>query len=187
MPRALIFAPHRRSRVSSRPMITGPSGTKRLTSKRNRQRATRRLGPAISVENPVVVRETWILVEPSDAQRRSDSAAPGTEDSAGDQSQHMLPGRGGEGFAERFHPSSEFELPYPRPHPTPESNREQTRSDRARRESLVRSQGIQRSRTLKRAKVELRPVINSSGAGQDDQRPATDPLWDLVAKERSPD
>src|SRR4051812_6947335 len=135
----------------------------------------------------MIVREARVLVEAGHAKGSSDSAAPGTEDSAGDQYQHMLPGRGGEGFAERFHPSSEFELSYTRPHPTPESNREQTRSDRVRRESLVRSQGIQRSRTLKRAKVELRPVINSSGAGQDDQRPATDPLWDLVAKERSPD
>src|ERR1700761_2230602 len=46
--------------------------------------------PAITVENPVVVREARILVEPDDAQGSSDSAPPGTEDGAGDQDQHML-------------------------------------------------------------------------------------------------
>src|SRR3954465_1663962 len=43
MPRALIRAPHRRSSLSSRAMITGPAGIKALTSNLRRRRATSRL------------------------------------------------------------------------------------------------------------------------------------------------
>src|SRR4051794_35765745 len=106
--------------------------------------------PAITVENPVVVCEARILVQPGNAQRRSDRSPPGTEDSAGDQHQYMLPGRGGKGVTERLHPSSEIKPSDIRPHPSPESNRGKTRAARVRRESLVRSQGIQQSPAVRK-------------------------------------
>src|SRR5512143_899212 len=43
MPRALILAPQRRSRVSSIPMITGPSGTKVAINTCSRRHASLRL------------------------------------------------------------------------------------------------------------------------------------------------
>src|SRR3954452_21178309 len=65
-------------------------------------------GPAIAVENAMIVRKARVLVEAGDAQGRGDGPPPGTEDGAGDQHQHMLPRWVGEALPERLHPSDEF-------------------------------------------------------------------------------
>ena len=96
MPRALILAPQRRSSGVVEADDDGPvrdKGADQQTKQAAREPAAR---PAVAVENPVVVGEVRVLVEAGDAQGGGDGAPPGAEDGAGDQHQHVLPGRCGE-------------------------------------------------------------------------------------------
>ena len=49
MPRALIFAPHRRSIVSSRPITTGPAAAKQPINKVNKRRAAGDVPAAVEI------------------------------------------------------------------------------------------------------------------------------------------
>ncbi len=76
MPRAAIFG------------TVGDEGVDQQTAQAAREPQAR---PAIAVENPVVVREAWILVEAGDAQSSGDGASPGAQDRANDKSEYVLP------------------------------------------------------------------------------------------------
>ena len=86
MPRALIFAPQRRSMVSSTPTTTGPVGTKAATSSSNSRCARGARGRASQAEDAVIDGEARRLVQAHDAQRRGDRAPP--RDEQGPSHQH---------------------------------------------------------------------------------------------------
>src|SRR6186713_2373107 len=112
------------------------------------QAGDRTATPAVPVQHPMIIGEPGVLVQSSDPQGGRDSAAPGSNNGAGDKNEDVMPGRRREALAERLHPGRKLRRRHKvrktARHPSPPNRHSgETRCWRISRESPDPSHSIQ--------------------------------------------